>query len=62
VSAPRRAHRSDLRVRQPDAPHQAAAAALFGAAPPVPTDVLARAFQTDAGVVDTVKSKFAPPK
>jgi hypothetical protein len=40
---------------------QAAATALFGAAPPVPTDVLARVFQTDAGVVDTVKSKFSPP-
>ena len=41
---------------------QAAAAALFGAAPPVPTDVLARAFQTDAGVVDSIKSKVSPPK
>jgi quercetin dioxygenase-like cupin family protein len=40
---------------------QAAAAALFGAAPAVPTDVLARAFRTDAGVVETVKSKFPPP-
>ncbi|KAG2603338.1 hypothetical protein PVAP13_5KG764300 [Panicum virgatum] len=39
---------------------QAAAAALFGAAPAVPTDVLARAFRTDAGVVETIKSKFAP--
>ncbi|CAL4952671.1 unnamed protein product [Urochloa decumbens] len=39
---------------------QPAAAALFGAAPPVPTDVLARAFQTDAGVVETIKSKFTP--
>ncbi|CAL4959427.1 unnamed protein product [Urochloa decumbens] len=39
---------------------QAPAAALFGAAPPVPTDVLARAFQTDAGVVETIKSKFTP--
>jgi quercetin dioxygenase-like cupin family protein len=41
---------------------QAVTAALFSAAPPVPTDVLARAFQTDAGVVDTIKSKFSPPK
>ncbi|CAO1947266.1 unnamed protein product [Urochloa humidicola] len=39
---------------------QAAAAALFGGAPAVPTDVLARAFQTDAGVVETIKSKFTP--
>ncbi|CAO2181722.1 unnamed protein product [Urochloa humidicola] len=39
---------------------QPAAAALFAAAPPVPTDVLARAFQTDAGVVDTIKAKFTP--
>ncbi|XP_066310677.1 germin-like protein 1-4 [Miscanthus floridulus] len=41
---------------------QAAAALLLGAAPPVPTDVLARAFQTDAGVMDSIKSKFSPPK
>ncbi|XP_066315964.1 germin-like protein 1-4 [Miscanthus floridulus] len=41
---------------------QADAAALFGAAPPLPTDVLARAFQTDAGVVDGIKSNFSPPK
>ncbi|KAG2594224.1 germin-like protein 1-4 [Panicum virgatum] len=39
---------------------QAAAAALFGAAPAVPTDVLARAFRTDAGVVESIKSKFTP--
>ncbi|CAO1943063.1 unnamed protein product [Urochloa humidicola] len=39
---------------------QAAAAALFGAAPAVPTDVLARAFQTDAGVIENIKSKFTP--
>uniref|UniRef100_A0ACD5WJE3 Uncharacterized protein n=1 Tax=Avena sativa TaxID=4498 RepID=A0ACD5WJE3_AVESA len=37
---------------------QPAAAAMFGA---VPTDVLARALQTDAGVVERIKSKF-PPK
>ncbi|TKW18880.1 hypothetical protein SEVIR_5G461200v4 [Setaria viridis] len=37
---------------------QTAAAALFGAAPAVPTDVLARAFQTDGGVVESIKSKF----
>ncbi|RLM61201.1 germin-like protein 1-4 [Panicum miliaceum] len=39
---------------------QAAAAALFGAAPAVPTDVLARALRTDAGVVESIKSKFTP--
>uniref|UniRef100_A0ACD5WL49 Uncharacterized protein n=1 Tax=Avena sativa TaxID=4498 RepID=A0ACD5WL49_AVESA len=37
---------------------QPAAAAMFGA---VPTDVLARALQTDAGVVERIKTKF-PPK
>ncbi|KAM0824605.1 hypothetical protein ACQ4PT_070082 [Festuca glaucescens] len=37
---------------------QPAAAAMFGA---VPTDVLARALQTDADVVERIKSKF-PPK
>jgi hypothetical protein len=31
---------------------------MFGA---VPTDVLVRALQTDAGVVERIKSKF-PPK
>ncbi|OEL37724.1 Germin-like protein 1-3 [Dichanthelium oligosanthes] len=40
---------------------QTAAAALFGAAPAVPADVLARAFQTDGGVVEKIRSKF-PPK
>ncbi|KAF8719827.1 hypothetical protein HU200_024585 [Digitaria exilis] len=39
---------------------QAVAAALFGAAPAVPSDVLARAFQIDGGVVENVKSKFTP--
>ncbi|RCV17824.1 hypothetical protein SETIT_3G250700v2 [Setaria italica] len=39
---------------------QAAAGALFGAAPAVPTDVLARAFQIDGGVVESIKSKFTP--
>ncbi|KAM0824069.1 hypothetical protein ACQ4PT_070454 [Festuca glaucescens] len=36
---------------------QPAAAAMFSA---VPTDVLARALQTDAGVVEGIKSKFRP--
>ncbi|TVU36837.1 hypothetical protein EJB05_18787 [Eragrostis curvula] len=40
---------------------QAVAAALFGAAPAVGTDVLARAFQVDGGVVESIKAKF-PPK
>uniref|UniRef100_A0A0D9VAA6 Germin-like protein n=1 Tax=Leersia perrieri TaxID=77586 RepID=A0A0D9VAA6_9ORYZ len=31
---------------------------LFGVAPPVATDVLVRAFQTDGGVVENIKSKF----
>ncbi|KAK3166515.1 hypothetical protein QOZ80_1AG0046760 [Eleusine coracana subsp. coracana] len=37
---------------------QAVAGALFGAEPAVPTEVLARAFQVDAGVVDGIKAKF----
>jgi quercetin dioxygenase-like cupin family protein len=37
---------------------QPAAAAMFGS---VPTEVLVRALQTDAGVVERIKSKF-PPK
>jgi len=40
---------------------QPVAEALFGASPPVPTDVLARSFQVDGGVVKAIKSKF-PPK
>ncbi|KAL6616709.1 hypothetical protein ACP70R_038979 [Stipagrostis hirtigluma subsp. patula] len=39
---------------------QTAAAALFGASPAVATDVLARAFQVDGGVVENIKSKFSP--
>ncbi|XP_044973421.1 germin-like protein 1-3 [Hordeum vulgare subsp. vulgare] len=37
---------------------QSLALALFAASPPVPTDVLARALQTDGGMVEAVKSKF----
>ncbi|CAL4959429.1 unnamed protein product [Urochloa decumbens] len=40
---------------------QAVAETLFGASPAVPTDVLARAFQIDGGLVEGIKSKF-PPK
>ncbi|XP_006645385.1 germin-like protein 1-3 [Oryza brachyantha] len=40
---------------------QSIAETLFGAAPPVPSDTLARAFQIDAGMVEFIKSKF-PPK
>ncbi|XP_062208744.1 germin-like protein 1-4 [Phragmites australis] len=36
------------------------AGALFGASPALPTDMLARAFQTDGGVVENIKSKFPP--
>ncbi|CAD6272201.1 unnamed protein product [Miscanthus lutarioriparius] len=39
---------------------QTVAGALFGAAPTVPTDVLARALQIDGGVIENIKSKFAP--
>ncbi|WVZ67411.1 hypothetical protein U9M48_016487 [Paspalum notatum var. saurae] len=41
---------------------QGVAETLFGASPPVPTDVLARAFQIDGGLVEAIKSKFPPPK
>uniref|UniRef100_A0A453GN29 Germin-like protein n=1 Tax=Aegilops tauschii subsp. strangulata TaxID=200361 RepID=A0A453GN29_AEGTS len=34
--------------------------AMFGAAPGVPTDVLARALQTDGGVVESIRAKFQP--
>ncbi|GJN16722.1 hypothetical protein PR202_gb03741 [Eleusine coracana subsp. coracana] len=40
---------------------QSIAQTLFGASPPVPNDVLARAFQIDAGLVQGIKSKFFPP-
>jgi quercetin dioxygenase-like cupin family protein len=40
---------------------QPVAETLFGASPPVPTDVLARSFQVDGGLVEAIKSKF-PPK
>jgi quercetin dioxygenase-like cupin family protein len=39
---------------------QSMAVGLFGASPPVPTDVLARAFQIDGGMVEAIKSKFPP--
>jgi quercetin dioxygenase-like cupin family protein len=39
---------------------QTVAGALFGAAPAVPTDVLARALQIDGGAIEYIKSKFAP--
>ena len=34
--------------------------AIFGASPPVPTDVLVRALQIDDGVVEAIKYKFRP--
>ncbi|KAL6850424.1 hypothetical protein ACP4OV_021051 [Aristida adscensionis] len=37
---------------------QAIAATLFGAAPPVPTDVLAKAFRIGNGEVEAIKAKF----
>jgi len=40
---------------------QSLAQTLFGASPAPPTDVLARAFQIDGGLVEAIKSKF-PPK
>uniref|UniRef100_A0A0E0GR54 Germin-like protein n=1 Tax=Oryza nivara TaxID=4536 RepID=A0A0E0GR54_ORYNI len=40
---------------------QSIADTLFGAAPPLPSDTLARAFQVDGGMVESIKSKF-PPK
>ncbi|XP_047059269.1 germin-like protein 1-3 isoform X2 [Lolium rigidum] len=39
---------------------QSLAVSLFGASPPVPTDVLARALQIDGGMVEAIKSKFPP--
>ncbi|KAF8724275.1 hypothetical protein HU200_021302 [Digitaria exilis] len=39
---------------------QAIAMTLFGAAPPVPSDILAKAFRIDNGEVDHIKAKFAP--
>ncbi|XP_062208389.1 germin-like protein 1-1 [Phragmites australis] len=39
---------------------QQIAATLFGAAPPVPTDILAKAFKIGNREVDAIKSKFAP--
>ncbi|WVZ71532.1 hypothetical protein U9M48_020107 [Paspalum notatum var. saurae] len=39
---------------------QVIAMSLFGATPPVDTDILAKAFRTDYGVVDAIKAKFAP--
>jgi hypothetical protein len=39
---------------------QSLAVSLFGASPPVPTDVLVRALQIDGGVVEGIKSKFQP--
>jgi quercetin dioxygenase-like cupin family protein len=40
---------------------QPVAEALFGSSPPVPTDVLARSFHVDGGLVEAIRSKF-PPK
>ncbi|MCS4559087.1 hypothetical protein L9G74_21950, partial [Shewanella sp. C32] len=37
---------------------QAIAATLFAAAPPVPSDVLAKAFRVDVPQVDAIKAKF----
>ncbi|KAG2570055.1 germin-like protein 1-1 [Panicum virgatum] len=39
---------------------QVLATALFGAAPPVSTDILAKAFRIDNGEVEAIKAKFAP--
>ncbi|KAL2513785.1 Germin-like protein subfamily 2 member 4 [Forsythia ovata] len=41
---------------------QSIAATLFGATPPVPDDVLTKAFQVDTKEVQKIKSKFAPKK
>ena len=41
---------------------QTIAETLFGASPPVPADVLARAFQIHVGQVDAIKSKFTPDR
>jgi quercetin dioxygenase-like cupin family protein len=39
---------------------QAIAMTLFGATPPVSSDILAKAFRIDNGEVDAIKAKFAP--
>ncbi|KAF8661878.1 hypothetical protein HU200_056838 [Digitaria exilis] len=39
---------------------QAIAMTLFGASPPVSSDILAKAFRIDDGEVDAIKAKFAP--
>ncbi|CAL4959428.1 unnamed protein product [Urochloa decumbens] len=39
---------------------QVVAQSLFGASPPVPSDVLATAFQIDAGLVEAIEAKFPP--
>ncbi|PON69556.1 Germin [Parasponia andersonii] len=41
---------------------QSIAATLFAATPPVPDNVLTKAFQIDTEEVDKIKSKFAPKK
>jgi hypothetical protein len=33
---------------------------LFGATPPVPTDILAKAFRVGSGEVEHIKANFAP--
>ncbi|KAL5222511.1 hypothetical protein ABZP36_027224 [Zizania latifolia] len=40
---------------------QSIADTLFGASPPVPSDILGRAFQIDGGLVESIKGRF-PPK
>ncbi|KAK3159833.1 hypothetical protein QOZ80_1BG0051610 [Eleusine coracana subsp. coracana] len=37
---------------------QAVAMTLFGAMPPVPSDILAKAFRIDNGLVDAIKARF----
>ncbi|GJN38008.1 hypothetical protein PR202_gb27014 [Eleusine coracana subsp. coracana] len=37
---------------------QAIAMTLFGAMPPVPSDILAKAFRIDSGLVDVIKARF----
>nr|ACG37538.1 rhicadhesin receptor precursor [Zea mays] len=39
---------------------QAIAMTLFGATPPVPTDILAKAFRVGGGEVEHIKANFAP--
>ena len=39
---------------------QAIAMTLFGATPPVPTDILAKAFRVGSGEVEHIKANFAP--